>query len=174
MATYWSGDADVVWVNYAWSVLAEAGTVPKELDEDHIDYVDHLLTLVTLADLSNRFNEIVYGGSDNSHETVDLCGRGGRPWLSEVELGRYWERYGLVDDEYPETTGGLSEAAVTRLGPTVINQLVEQIGDSLLFATLWAQREPQVVGYPVSGEEFFHIVNSDLTFDKHDTYQWLT
>lgn len=174
------------WIPWAWAVLSRAGDVPARIDEDLEEYPAHLVTLAGLGHLFELFHEIASGGSADLEPGIDLVGEY-RPEITTIEIARYCEREGIVDREFPETAEGLLREAIGARAPELRQRLLELLGGSRLFTSLYlaGEREPDaesveegVPGRLPSTDDAFDdhlhsVVNEDLTSEKQRTYAWL-
>lgn len=154
------------WVLHAWQVLTDAGLVPHDVDPEHPNYVDHLATLAALAYLAAL---VVNDRIDVEPPAITegMCG------VTDIALGRYAERRGIVATEFPESAYELGQECVeARLNP-VVAALAAEVGVHTLFAELWAQRSSEST-FPLAPDDLDDILNSGLTADKMAAYEWLS
>lgn len=110
-------------------------------------------------------------------EVPDILGSD-RPWVSEIELGRYCERHRIQAGILPETAYDLLEAAVLDLVPAVRSALVDHLGQTTLFVSLvQASRNEfsvDVSGTPTSmtPAAVDDVVNR-ADPDLHSAFEWL-
>ena len=177
---------DYGWIPWAWAVLSGAGDVPVQVDEEISEYPGHLVTIVGLGHLFDLFQDILSGGAADLEPDVELVGEI-RPQITTIEIARYCEREGIVDREFPETAEGLLREAIGARAPELRQRLLELLGGSRLFTSLYlaGEREPDaesveegVPGRLPSTDDAFDdhlhsVVNEDLTSEKQRTYAWL-
>lgn len=141
------------WLSRAWSVLRQAGVVPVTVTEESGNYVDHFVTLAATAHVAN----LVFAQHDGDLAPYVLVGD--RPLLTEIELGRVAEQMGVYAESWPEEVVDLSRAVIEARARPVARSLAGELGHSLLFAELWAQRLPDA-SYPLSHDVLDDILNS--------------
>jgi len=162
---YWVSKADQRWAEHAWGILAAAGAVPTQLDAASPDYAQHVITLAALAHLSDVFAD----GGDASVEPELVTGDD--PRLTDIQLGRYAERFDIHTTEWPESAGALARNAVRTRLPEVAKALADHIGLEALCAELWTQRRADVQ-YPLT-DELLDAVLQDADPDKGPSFTWL-
>src|SRR5699024_10824259 len=133
-----------------------------------------------------RCRELSSGGSADLDPGVDLVGKS-RPEITTIEIARYCEREGVVDRAFPETADGLLREAIGARAPELRSRLLELLGGSRLFTSMYlaGEREPDaesveegVPGRLPSTDDAFDdhlhsVVTEDLTSEKQRAYAWL-
>lgn len=152
------------WVVHAWNVLASAGLVPRDVDEEHPNVTHHVVTVAALAYLAAVIND------EGAAEVPDI--REGALAVTDFELGRYAERRGVAIEAGPDEAHLAAEVCVVQRMRSVARTLGAEIGTDTLFAELWAQRKG-IYEFPLSRADASDMVNNDLSGDKMVAYEWL-
>ncbi|MFL0563809.1 hypothetical protein ACH0BM_10580 [Kocuria rhizophila] len=176
---------DQGWIPWAWGVLARAGDVPAQIDEDDPDYPRSLMTLAALGRLYDLFQQVLSGLSADLETNSDLVDEV-RPGISTIELARYSEAEGVFDTVWPESSSGLLREAIRTRTEQISARLVELLGTARLFTSLFvtgtatvAIDDTDVLADTHSPSEdafdryLSSVVNDDPTVDKQRTYEWL-
>ena len=177
---------DQGWIPWAWGVLARAGDVTAQIDEDDPDYPRSLMTLAALGRLYDLFQQVLSGLSADLETNSDLVDEV-RPGISTIELARYSEAEGVFDTVWPESSSGLLREAIRTRTEQITVRLVELLGTARLFTSLFVTGTAAVAmeddtDVPADthspSEDAFDgylssVVNDDLTEDKQRTYEWL-
>ncbi|RLZ04482.1 hypothetical protein CWC38_00165 [Kocuria tytonicola] len=177
---------DQGWIPWAWGVLARAGDVPAQIDEDDPDYPRSLMTLAALGRLYDLFQQVLSGLNADLETNPDLVGEV-RPTITTIELARYSEAEGVCDTAWPETSSGLLRGAIRTRTEQTCAQLAELLGTARLFTSLFVTGTAAVAmdddtDVPADthspSEDAFDrylssVVNDDPTADKQRTYEWL-
>ncbi|SDG35999.1 hypothetical protein [Klenkia brasiliensis] len=168
----WYEGSEHAWLRYAWSALNQAGMTAVGDPVDRAEAVARLLALTTLYRVFHA----------HAHETehVDewqdmgdqLCGR--EPLVSAFVWGQLSERRGLAaytddDDELPD---GFAKALVWHYAEEVARALTDQLGENLLFASLWASSSPGV-RFPLNDRRYHESVDED-PWEKMTAYTWVS
>lgn len=178
---------DQGWIPWAWGVLARAGDVPAQIDEDDPDYPRSLMTLAALGQLYDLFQQVLSGLSADLETNPDLVDEV-RPGITTIELARYSEAEGVFDTAWPETGSGLLREAIRTRTEQISARLVERLGTARLFTSLFVTGTATVAmdddtdapadTHSPSEDGFDRylpsVVNDDLTEDKQRTYAWLS
>ncbi|WP_249494034.1 hypothetical protein [Kocuria rhizophila] len=174
------------WIPWAWGVLARAGDVPAQIDEDDPDYPRSLMALAALGRLYDLFQQVLSGLSADLETNPDLVGEV-RPTITTIELARYSEAEGVFDTVWPETGSGLLREAIRTRTDQISARLVELLGTARLFTSLFVTGTAAIAmdddtDVPADthspSEDAFDrylasVVNDDPTVDKQRTYEWL-
>ena len=176
---------DQGWIPWAWGVLARAGDVPAQIDEDDPDYPRSLMTLAALGRLYDLFQQVLSGLSADLETNSDLVDEV-RPGITTIELARYSEAEGVFDTVWPESSSGLLREAIRTRTEQISARLVELLGTARLFTSLFVTGTATVAiddadapadTHSPSDDAFDRylssVVNDDPTVDKQRTYEWL-
>lgn len=176
---------DQGWIPWAWGVLARAGDVPAQIDEEDPDYPSSLMTLAALGRLYDLFQQVLSGLSADLETNSDLVDEV-RPGITTIELARYSEAEGVFDTVWPESSSGLLREAIRTRTEQISARLVELLGTARLFTSLFVTGTATVAiddadapadTHSPSDDAFDRylssVVNDDPTVDKQRTYEWL-
>lgn len=177
---------DQGWIPWAWGVLARAGDVTAQIDEDDPDYPRSLMTLAALGRLYDLFQQVLSGLSADLETNSDLVDEV-RPGISTIELARYSEAEGVFDTVWPESSSGLLREAIRTRTEQITVRLVELLGTARLFTSLFVtgtaavamEDDTDVPADTHSPSEdaldryLSSVVNDDPTVNKQRTYEWL-
>lgn len=172
----WSGGTEVEWAAYMWSILERAGLTAYD-DGDEVERTLVVCRLVTLAGINLEFAAHAWGEGYRGEwrESVHVDFLGDYPLLDPVAIGRLAERSGVctdsVDDGRESVTSLIHELAADEWD-RVVRALLEELGESYLFASLWATRDGDA-RYPLPAEVVGEITSTDI-FEKADAYGWVS
>lgn len=172
----WCGGTEVEWAEYMWTILERAGLTAYE-EGDEVERTLVVCRLVALAGINLEFAARAWdeGYPGEWRESVHVDILGDYPLLDPVSVGRLAERTGVwtdsVDDGRESVTGLIHEIAAGEWD-TVVRALLKELGDSYLFASLWATRDGDA-RYPLPAEVVGEITSTDM-FEKADAYGWVS
>lgn len=157
------------WGHYAWTALAQAGSVPDTLeDTDGEDYVDQVVTLAALSLLVDWFAD----DEDLSfmEPRADLVGEG--TGISEFGFGLY---AGSNDVDAYDSLGeiGVTTAvfnAVRDRVPDVARDLVAAVGEAAAFTSLWSATFDEAISLPPTSHDVDSVMNTDIVGEKGHRY----
>lgn len=170
-------ELDQTWLAHSWEAVSASGLDSDGFDDEELDYPRRVIGLCALSLFYARFESMLVSANREVSEVPDILGSD-RPWVSEIELGRYCERHRIQAGILPETAYDLLEAAVLDLVPAVRSALVDHLGQTTLFVSLvQASRNEfsvDVSGTPTSmtPAAVDDVVNR-ADPDLHSAFEWL-
>jgi hypothetical protein len=171
----WSSDGEQKWGAYAWQTLTSAGLANWMTEAERTTCV---LRALALAALSRDFYARAFSEGDDGDWREDLATDviGDRPRIDAFTLGQIAERSGVEADNTEWNQGEVWDVLYTfvkREYRAVARALRSVLGDSRLFASMWAVRDRECV-YPLADDYVSYVVNDDLTAEKGIAWEWLT
>lgn len=172
----WVGGAERRWAAYMWDVLERAGLTLYD-DGDEVERTRVVCRLVALAGINREFAARAwqegYPGEWRESVYAEVIGR--YPLLDPIAVGRLAEREGVSVE--PSRYDGREDALdlvkelAEREWTEVVRAILEDLGESWLFASLWATRNA-ASRYPLPDEVLYEILDTDVE-EKVEAFGWV-
>lgn len=183
------------WIRWAWLKLTHSRQTPSTVDEAEPHYTSSLIALCALGYLYDQFCEISSGLDETGEPSFEIVGDE-RPWITEIELGRYCNANQIYAETWPETAWELVNAAIIDEARTARLQLKKYLSSATLFSSLYLAATTQTEAdftfaemeydeEPDSSYEFDvisdeviesnadSILNTDVSLEKQRAFSWI-
>lgn len=163
----WVAGSERAWARYAWGVLHRAGLTAFAT---HVERARATVRLLALSVLYREFCARAFDEGQPGGWTVP------DPRIDPFVLGILAERDGVDADIEVDYAAEDQQALAVRelvVGEyaTVVATLRQELGQAVLFATLWASSE-EYVHYPLPATVVGGIGNTDV-WDKMRAWEWM-
>lgn len=164
----WSGGSEAEWASFALGILADRGLIAAHGQDGRALSLARLMTLWAL-----HLEFTARSGEGTPGDWAYVAGEWVDDGISSSELRRLDAllKLGWEIDEDEEIQSEFCNEVIRSQRSQVVGALVSKLGDSAVFASMWATRLE--TSYPLDGELFHDIVNTDIDGDKQSGYMWV-
>ncbi len=173
----WTGGSEVRWAAHAWACLGRAGLVQYQTEVERARTVCRLLALAVLS--REFYARARDEGSPGDWSLTQDDAVGEYPRIDPFVLGQLTEREGIdadIEVGYEFDEGTASNYALREIVGAqyriVTKALASEWGTVGVFTSLWASTYDDVE-YPIAQDDIYDMVNTDVTAEKLDAYQWI-
>ncbi len=170
MPAYWADGSELRWTEHAWGVLESEGLTTFH---DPVEEVQVLCRLLTLAAAGRAFSDLASGAHVDWKDALGTGPETIAATLDQIALGRLAERFDLYSRfDARETAAGLAAVVARQEWEEVTGALRHVLGDTRLFASLWAIRSSETT-YPLDDRVLEDIAGKG-SGDKAKAFEWIS
>lgn len=170
MPAYWTDGSELRWTEHAWGILESEGLTTFQ---DTVEEVQVLCRLLTLVAAGRAFSDLATGARIDWEDALGTGPESIAAALDQITLGRLAERFGLYSTfDARETAAGLAAVVARQEWEEVTGALRHVLGDTTLFASLWAIRWSTTT-YPLD-DGVLEDVAGEGSADKAKAFEWIT
>jgi hypothetical protein len=170
MPAYWTDGSELRWTAHAWGILESEGLTTFQ---DPVEEVQVLCRLLTLIAAGRAFSDLATGAHVDWKDALGTGPETIAATLDQIALGRLAERFGLYSRfDARETAAGLAAVVARQEWEEVTGALRHVLGDTELFASLWAIRWSRTT-YPLD-DDVLEDVAGEGSSDKAKAFEWIS